>query len=46
LLPLRVTVDVPDAPGAIATGLVADSVNVGAAVAGVTVTVAVPVADA
>jgi hypothetical protein len=44
-LPVTVTVDVPAVPGAIADGLVADSVKAGGVTA-VTVTVAVPVADA
>jgi hypothetical protein len=44
-LPATVTVDVPAAPGAIAAGLVADSVKAGGVIA-VTTTVAAPVADA
>jgi hypothetical protein len=44
-LPVTVTMVVADAPGAIADGLVADSVKAGG-VTGVTATVAVPVADA
>jgi hypothetical protein len=45
LLPLTVTTDVADAPGAIAGGLIADSVKVGGTTA-VTTTLVVPVADA